>query len=1030
MASFFLLDFLYPRGAAAYLRRTSPLFFKSPVRSFTSTTLLHNLHRESADDAVASRTSKDVPYINTHRVASKNPVENNGSRANGSSKDTVYIQEDHRFDQDAGSQPDLLREVLKDHGSEYFEFVWGQLQCLQPKLQPEFLSDVMAYLARSAATQDAQKIISLIPRMGTHSWNNDSLGAVVTAYMRLDQVSRATEIFKLVSADQPLVGGLDELLTLAFKNSDWDMVGDIWAAAFSHTTNEQEVKIELPKLYKVPNLGELILQLREATMTEERYALKPIAVQRAINGVLSHVGREALFQPCKPTEALQLLKILDTDSLYKEYLEAAFSSRKTEGLAEIYRVYRKLGLAQLDHRILRGMFRVYYPNDVVGLEEVYEDYHRSYGKLDAWAVQKYMKFYALRGDAKSVERMWDRYMLSFSKAKAPRPNFFYPLLNVHAQRGNIQGLERVFEDMQSKYFVQPDIICWNILIKGYTRALHYEDAVSTLEKLCNLPESHKISPDVVTFGTVMDLSADRGDLDFTLELFERAKERKIVPTGQMISAVINAYCQNDRFKEAEQICIKHTALRTLAPSDYTHIWNILLRFHAMRRDLNSIHRILGHMSKFGLEWNSDTPDFLLQALVYCRQTHHAYHLLRLGLQGKAFPVTAEHFAIVMAGALRTREYELVQTMRKWMKEAGLTLSMDTLLPLLRSIAKRSKLSEGSPNDQVHYIGKQITDYFRQILVAAREDALFSQLRREVMWGTPGDVGLVYEHNNTISRALFLLAELRDFASIRELTKLYSELLEGVDSAQPEFSRQVLSSLMLADLHGGAHAKVKETWDILWKRCLSEGQIKDERTGKTKILAGYQYSLTNGLKVMQRLYEKENNGAALLKLVEKVTVAGFELDGKNWNFFVQGLARLGRWQDSFRYCEEMLMPNWTGWSATRRRRPLTLEQRRLGSAPRFVRPTSYTLAVLAKEYMSLQSSAPWSTNTASKLNYITENCPRCVHAIKTMVFSGSGVEAELNLTTGSLDDSAGKSVTAGSLETLETPISATSSIDKP
>jgi pentatricopeptide repeat-containing protein PET309 len=104
------------------------------------------------------------------------------------------------------------------------------------------------------------------------------------------------------------------------------------------------------------------------------------------------------------------------------------------------------------------------------------------------------------------------------------------------------------------------------------------------------------------------------------------------------------------------------------------------------------------------------------------------------------------------------------------------------------------------------------------------------------------------------------------------------------------------------------------------------------------------------------------------------------------------------KEAFFVCEERLMPQWAGWYRLRVlqnvKNRIPLELRRLGSGPRYLRPTSHTLLILAKEYMDLEQMAPWSAEAAKLVNILNEECARVVRAITTMIRSGSDLETEI------------------------------------
>ena len=49
-------------------------------------------------------------------------------------------------------------------------------------------------------------------------------------------------------------------------------------------------------------------------------------------------------------------------------------------------------------------------------------------------------------------------------------------------------------------------------------------------------------------------------------------------------------------------------------------------------------------------------------------------------------------------------------------------------------------------------------------------------------------------------------------------------------------------------------------------------------------------------------------------------AGFVLDNKNWNIYIQCLADCEEYKEAFDLCELRLMNGWTGWARIRWKEP--------------------------------------------------------------------------------------------------------------
>jgi pentatricopeptide repeat-containing protein PET309 len=242
-----------------------------------------------------------------------------------------------------------------------------------------------------------------------------------------------------------------------------------------------------------------------------------------------------------------------------------------------------------------------------------------------------------------------------------------------------------------------------------------------------------------------------------------------------------------------------------------------------------------------------------------------------------------------------------------------------------------------------------------------------------------------------SRMILLLTQMQDTVSVQQIIDLFRERFSAVlvDKAVPT---RLLHNIMLDDLYQKRYDRVKSTWEMVLDRTYRSGRLAtldaDETVKRAKISPAFLYRLSEPLKIIQRVYSAEGDADGLIRLIANVRSMGFEMDGRNWNYYVQALSRLGRWEQAFTICETELIPNWTGWPQERVRQKdvkylLPLELRRLSQNPQHARPNAHTLFQLRDSYHEMDEMRHWSQEVTQIWNRINEKCQRTVRAVKAI-----------------------------------------------
>ncbi|KAK3306965.1 uncharacterized protein B0T15DRAFT_528734 [Chaetomium strumarium] len=746
------------------------------------------------------------------------------------------------------------------------------------------------------------------------------------------------------------------------------------------TTRSTGLGISYPTLAATENFEVKVRELYKFLENDPERLDKRTAL---VDSFLKHIVRHSL-DLFRPSDVIFMLDRARDPLSYERYIILNAEQGRNRLASDLYKKYRALpNKARVAESVLRVMIDIFFPHNVHGMELLLEDWYRDYGRLNERAYHKFMAFYAGRGDIKSIMRLVKEYAKHYDVEVEKDPKWVANLMHAHAVRGDPEAARHVMDSAVERSGEPPEVKQWNILLNAYAKAGDYEGAIDLFAHICN-----ECEPDDYTFATMMHMAGFRGDLQFTLELFQLARERNIEPNVAMMRALAEAYCQNDRHAEAEKLCVQLTKRREIA-GDYTFLWNGLLRHNARRRDLTTVNRLLELMSSLGIAYNQETYSQLILALLYARQSHHAMHLLRVAHREGVFEPTADHYVMLMAAFINSGEPHMALRTNELMAKMNYPESAMRMTKVIDALGRWQQLPSSKRR------GLRGQHFLKRIL-----RGFYEAMKREEQ-GAPDDVRSVV---GLYSKVIFILTQMREFATVQQIVQLHNSRYpsRGTEETIP---LKLLHSVMLADFYEKKYDRVKQTWELILERSSERYQpasahlgAEDPTAPRKPVIYAQRFRLCNPLKTMQRLYLQTEDPEGLMNLVSTVRERGFDLDSKNWNYHVQGLARLKQWRQAFTVCEEVLMPQWMGWYAVRaeakEKNQLPLELRRAGTNPARPRPIAHTLLILAKEYMDLEQMALWSHEANREFKFITENCPKTVHAVTSMVRSGSPLEAEI------------------------------------
>ncbi|KAG5976662.1 hypothetical protein E4U55_007255 [Claviceps digitariae] len=1004
----FLLDFLYPIGTYALLRRLYPAIPRpqvsaKPVGAARPRTFASRPSAADAEDpsAASSLDSEETGGRRSQRHQDSLYAFRTGVRATGDrdasgpqtepssldrgSSDWTTAYEQHQPNQKV--RPNKLAELLARPRDALYRDVWDAYSRLEPqqKQQQHLLSAVVVYLSESRSLVDIGRATSLLGQIPAQSWNDNLQAAGILLHVRAGAMTAALDMFSTGLQFRGSGAGLQHLLEDALTKKDWATVLKAWLEYFSTMHKKKGTSVpsenngvQLPAMTTaIPDLAGLYFSLERYLETEAVEAVKAINLHEdtrlGLKALRRWMAEQVLGRLCLPKQAKPVLLIWSDPVLYQKYISRMLGRFK-DGLVtraalallpEIYLDYRKLSGVKTPIPMLRKLFDFYYPSDPSGLGEVYRDWHESRGDLDQWGYEKYMKFYSRCGDVRAVKELWARYAKLFPEV-VKQPLGFRSTLNAFAQIGDVAGAEKEFETMVEEYGVKPDIDAWNTLLKCYSKVNDHERAYKCFEEIRQLSY-----PDSFTYAQVMAMAAKQGDLDTVLKYFNESQRDKISISRELAMSLVLAYCRNGRLEDAEKICTEFSERNATSAV----VWNHLIMFNGQAGKLNKCYELLKTMKRYGVEWDHQTHEFLLRAMVHVGQVQLAYELLLTARRDGAFPVGSEHFAVVLSGAVSKEQLLLAQKILSQMQSAGFEVPLQAHVSLVKAAVRQAPSAERTrrlTNDLVNHVLRMLAS--PNMAAATATAAGGSRDRNSSSWTAPSELLEAKRRHTDVGRTIMLLIEQRNYTTVEKVMSAYVKAFPGQHESKL-LPPPVVSALMRGYLQDGKVDGVHRLWEQTF-----DGMVAAwTQASGSGIYPGHQYDLTRPLDVVIQAFGDARDGNGLRQTIEKVLDCGFKLTRSNWNLAITYLAELGHWERAMEWCEQMLMPNWTGWTPAAQ----PVQESRIMKSNRVLAAARGTVFSLQKEWLRLRKLAAWSGGVSTKLRNIEENHPKLHHAFITI-----------------------------------------------
>ncbi|KAK3390456.1 hypothetical protein B0H63DRAFT_465664 [Podospora didyma] len=908
------------------------------------------------------------------------------------------------------SNPDDLRNILASTQRSYDE-AWRLLADLDPSLRGEFRNDVIVYLTRSIRLVEARRVVELFTFCSVNDWTQDTVTAVIKAHVRLHTVEAALSIFQAIPSHLHQTGQLSEaadaLLAYGFRSSSWHLVLDVLATMHPYVRDDR-YKGPFPELATIPALAyklgqldsvinpELALQTegqlhksegqpRKTETQLQQTEDKRTAEQRRADwsdhfNVFLKVLALGSLAHCEPLDAMFILDRAKSPASYLPYVRYCMEKRWFPLATELYKRYHE-HLSPVPSKVYSKLLTVMYEDEGSAVPQLLQDWRNSDKTIPKGAFKKFTAFFARRGDIRMVKTLFKECSKEHPQTYVMDRQLWTSLIHVHGVRGDVGAAIKAFKEAVAFHetrFAQPVDIAWlNALMNAHMKANRYNAAVATFVRICATT-----GPDEISFGSLMGMAGTRGDIEFVFELGQLADTMGIERNISMVDAIVEAYCQNERFHEAEKLCLKVTTQESFQPEECTVLWNTLLSHCATRRNLLELNRIMDHMTENRIPYDHGTYHQLFLGLLYCRQSWHAIRLLRAAQKDvRVFKPSLDHYLLVAAAFMQSNEPHMALGFCREVAAMDFAKSSKLTTLVLSALGRWQKMTPRNRD---------------RVLPGQTEKATQAEILKFILSLFHGSLGRnerpFDDDESTVteqySKILFILTRFRDVASFERILDLHRGLFPPGYGDLANTPIKLIDAIMYADFVDKRFDRVKTAWQIVLERTKAQySAMALDSKGQKRIAPKYRLRLRAPIKRMQLMYEAQKDPDGLLDFISSVTAEGFELGVRNWNLHVSILARLKR-EEAFAICEKVLMPNFTGWMRARRqlnqKLAVPLHHRRLASFPLIAKPTGQTITFLAKFYADIKKMSFWTEEGQRLLAMIDETCPKTVQAIKTMI----------------------------------------------
>ncbi|ODM23914.1 hypothetical protein SI65_01504 [Aspergillus cristatus] len=863
---------------------------------------------------------------------------------------------------------DSLRVLFNQRRQGDYEEAWTLYAVAGRPL--DLKSSLLDYLSRSERPLDRNRLKQIFDEIPVeHRSAHD--------YLRLAESCVAAGTFPDLKGlcQEAVSSGLGNpclafTIAASVNNAQWDIAHEMWNLRPKSFEDERSPDNEW--LCSVISQVDLSLFLKNAVgLADFLKGQGDVRPARELVGILIDHAFSSLraIENTSSKNILLLLRrykglgIVTAEHFYKLIQTSQSSDLRTTFIRSIviYRTFRwQLPDKVPPAKIIRAMMRTLVSFNITnGMTYFMEEFSHFHGKPTPDVYKNALVAFSRAGDVAKVREVFDKLVSDHGPPRSRR--LLTPLLYVQARIGNVRETRREFNRIPEEYGLPLNTVCWNNLLTAHANAGDPSGAFQTFDEMLR----SGVELNSHTFGILMGVCANKGDIDNVRRLLAMAKERQMQITAPMIDPIVEAYCRNGKFDVAESVA--ETCLGLEVQGSRVRMWNILLWHYAFRLDLEAVSRIRSRMDKAGLLPDGMTYAALMLSLALIGKTDSARRIFRSLHRNKRVHATEFHYTIILYGYVRERNRDMVHIVFREIKErfqrpgssSSLLFLKNQLQRDLQSVRSGEKPEESASvrlENAEKFLAETIADFDTTKL--ATKEPMPATGRQSAMEAFPS---MFYEYvmnSYGTKGASRKVRELFDQFISRQQT------LRASDNVEELAPLRLLNTLMLAHLRADEYKEVEKCWRLAFPRAIKlatplnvdewlsahlppadslepprpslpqspqgahdllvdsdASDLSEELISqKNRILPSYKFMLSKPLSLYLRSLAYRNEVERIPEVVAEVERAGFSLSSYNWSSYVQLLATSAnpsRQIEAFVVFEEKFMPNFPGWNFIRR-----------------------------------------------------------------------------------------------------------------
>ncbi|RKF60107.1 putative translation regulator protein [Erysiphe neolycopersici] len=894
--------------------------------------------------------------------------------------------------------------------------LWRRFKNASEDVQRSFRKVLFNYLHHSNQDSNTEIIIELFQMLDLNEKDTGICECTINAFLSKRNLSEAITIYNFAKEQLKASIGLDQILRYSVKNEIWDVAYKLWKLESSIRLDYNFYRFvdeSVPEVSSALSLSKWVNNMLGSSeeLHSDLIKFSITIVEKALQGAKYNVK----------SQYLDLLKSISNwtplnREIYSNVIISLFELKKEDLLLESYRELRQSKNFYVIPTALIIVLQISSNrHDVLYMKFVLDDYFRLYSKPSRAAYRMCLKEFSRQGDAKTVHALFRQYVSRYKsntvetlcrtrhqvsqrskldksgrsyifeeidEAAPLTANDFAPLLHVHARRGEVEDLEKIFNQMKITYDIEPDILCWNIRLSAYMKIRDIDQAYHCFEEIL---ENQSLRADHYTLGTMMALCAYKADLTRARDIFKMAKEMDIPISVAMVNCLVTCLVRNNHHSEADMICRKSSTMALTGAK--IQIWNSLLMGYVLKRDLKKVNLTLKFMSENNIEYDQDTYSAFMQALAITRQPYLAARVLFEVMPKSGTKPTLFHCAVLLGGYLAVKDWDNFNRLHEYILKSSKRQNATTKLLVLKAAASEdgALFEDGTDSQKLVRSLSIFTETMASLDPQDVSDTArkgFGLLPLDVMYPAVfySFIAYILSENNQHKLASRLLTEYKswipkDRQKAGEVMKIITALMSTLSGTSDVDG--------VNDCWERAISLAKEESKLLSPLPTTEN-IDETPAQGTRYF--HQLILNKPFTIYMKCLVAQKKTKELNETVQSLISYGFDLDNYNWNTYVKYLSRISNYTTlAFQVCELKLMPGWQGWRIQRRklkgrRSNVPLEIRRKRADPRSLRPYFDTLLWLGRRMINIRAKAAENPQIKKLLDLLRHEYPKTYMAL--------------------------------------------------